>query len=71
MQEETTNKSAIIQKFRNLIGLISETETNYTFVVILEKIHQLNTWPLFTVSVGPDEWQDDKNVIKVCIKFKN
>ncbi|XP_052101758.1 endothelin-converting enzyme homolog isoform X1 [Mytilus californianus] len=65
LHEENTNKSAIIQKFRNLIGLISGTETNYTFSIILERIHQLNTWPLFTVSVGPDEWQDDTNVIKI------
>lgn len=29
------------------------------------KIHQLNTWPLFQVLIGPDERNPEVNIIKV------
>jgi hypothetical protein len=65
MNEESVDKAAIIQKFQNIIQLATGTENNFTLVVVLEKIHRLKSWPLFTVSVGPDEQEGDNNIIKV------
>lgn len=65
MNEESVDKAAIIQKFQNIIQLATGTENNFTLVVVLEKIHRLKSWPLFTVSVGPDEQEGDNNIIKI------
>lgn len=63
--EDSMNRTYVKEIFQSLIQLISGAEQNYTFATVLERIHQLNTWPLFTVTVGPDEWHGDSNVIKV------
>lgn len=65
LDEDSMNRTYVKEKFQSLIELITGTENNYTFSTVLERIHQLNTWPLFTVTVGPDERHGDRNVIKV------
>lgn len=67
MNEASVSQTAVIQKFQKLIELIrtGQTEHNFTFVVILENIHRLNSWPLFTVSMGPDEQTEDTDVLKI------
>lgn len=65
MSESRQRREQTLANFTDLIKYVSSE--NFNFAVMLEKVHLLDAWPLFTVSVGPNEVspEDGFNVVRV------
>lgn len=65
MSESRQRRDQTLADFTDLIRNVS-TGDSFNFAVVLEKVHLLDAWPLFTVSVGPNEKSaQDINVVRV------
>ncbi|XP_048744475.2 endothelin-converting enzyme homolog isoform X2 [Ostrea edulis] len=65
MSESRQRRDQTLANFTDLIKYVSSE--NFNFAVMLEKVHLLDAWPLFTVSVGPNEVspEDGFNVVRI------
>ncbi|XP_069140555.1 endothelin-converting enzyme 1-like isoform X1 [Argopecten irradians] len=66
MAESKLNRLRTLNDFRTLVKNITDA-ANGTLGVLLESVHSLNAWPLFSVLVGTDDLNPDKNVIKIAV----
>ncbi|XP_060066651.1 endothelin-converting enzyme 1-like isoform X2 [Ylistrum balloti] len=66
MAESKLNRLRTLRDFRALVKNITDA-ANGTLGVLLESVHSLNAWPLFSVRVGTDDLKPDKNVVKIDI----
>ncbi|XP_021356005.1 endothelin-converting enzyme 1-like isoform X2 [Mizuhopecten yessoensis] len=66
MAESKLNRLRTLSDFRSLVKNITDA-ANGTLGVLLESVHGLNAWPLFSVLVGTDDLNPDKNVVKIDI----
>ena len=65
MSESRQGRQQTLADFTSLIRNVS-TGGTFNLAVVLERIHLLDAWPLFTVSVGPNEKSaQDVNVARV------
>lgn len=65
MSESRQRRDQTLADFTDLIRNVSSGDS-FNFAVVLEKVHLLDAWPLFTVSVGPNEKSaQDINVARV------
>lgn len=65
MSESRQGRQQTLADFTNLIRNVS-TGGTFNLAVVLERIHLLDAWPLFTVTVGPNEKSaQDVNVARV------
>ncbi|XP_062597685.1 endothelin-converting enzyme homolog isoform X1 [Saccostrea cucullata] len=65
MSESRQKRSQTLADFTDLIRNVS-VDGDFNFAVMLEKVHLLDAWPLFTVSVGPNEVSSENvNVVKI------
>ncbi|KAK3096132.1 hypothetical protein FSP39_023569 [Pinctada imbricata] len=62
MKESREDRGSTMRKFYDLITNVSREGR---FDLTLENVHLLNVWPIFSISVGPDERNTNKNIIKV------
>lgn len=69
MSESRQRRDQTLADFTDLIRNVSHGDT-FNLAVVLEKVHLLDAWPLFTVSVGPNEKSaQDINVARVISLF--
>lgn len=65
MSESRQRRDQTLADFTDLIRNVSSGDS-FNFAVVLEKVHLLDAWPLFTVSVGPNEKSaQDINVARI------
>nr|XP_022287833.1 endothelin-converting enzyme homolog isoform X1 [Crassostrea virginica] len=65
MSESRQGRQQTLADFTNLIRNVS-TGGTFNLAVVLERIHLLDAWPLFTVTVGPNEKSaQDVNVARI------
>uniref|UniRef100_K1P7F9 Endothelin-converting enzyme 1 n=1 Tax=Magallana gigas TaxID=29159 RepID=K1P7F9_MAGGI len=69
MSESRQRRDQTLADFTDLIRNVSSGDS-FNFAVVLEKVHLLDAWPLFTVSVGPNEKSaQDINVARIDYGF--
>lgn len=67
MAESVRTRLKTLHDFWSLITNISSASENRTLGYLLESVHSLNAWPLFSISVGTDDRKPDSNIIKIHI----
>jgi hypothetical protein len=67
MSESRQRREQTLANFTDLLKYVSSDVFN--FAVTLEKVHLLDAWPLFTVSIGPNEVSPEEgyNVVRVTL----
>ncbi|XP_053406983.1 endothelin-converting enzyme homolog isoform X2 [Mercenaria mercenaria] len=65
MAESQVSRQKTLNDFKGLLANISKDGQVFNLMEILSEVHKLNTWPLFQVTVGPDERNPIHNIIKI------
>lgn len=67
MQESRLTRLQTLQDFHALLHNISHSPEMGAIPALLELINSYNAWPLFRVTVGADETDPEKNILKVVL----
>ena len=60
-------RTETLSDLRSLVVNITSRTNGFNFLDILTGVHSVSTWPLFRLIVGPDERNNDRNIIKVSL----
>lgn len=71
MKESKEHRNETLIDFKSLVNNVTKgSDTDFDLQGTLLEIHKLNSWPLFSLIVGPDELNPQQHIIKVSF-FSN
>ena len=65
MDESRVTRTDTLNDFKVLVDNMTSPSSAFNILPLLTGVHKLSTWPLFRLIVGPDERNNDRNIIKV------